>query len=157
MPRRNNDTCSHLALLLYDFVLTLPREVEWYSGRRHVSWASALFFLNRYGVMLSHLPMMFKYFGDNVDSVCSLSRSQCFHYRPDAVKVCLSYRSYGHSTDVNPPVLQLSPVAAVSCRRLNDLARGRIMCVCLPDLYFEVHSQSIYSTDGLAYIRALQF
>ncbi|KAI0714605.1 hypothetical protein C8Q76DRAFT_430741 [Earliella scabrosa] len=66
------------ALLLYDFVLTLPREVEWYSGRRHVSWASALFFLNRYGVMLSHLPMTFKYFGDNLDS-SSCHQLQLYH------------------------------------------------------------------------------
>ncbi|KAI0744806.1 hypothetical protein C8Q76DRAFT_13360 [Earliella scabrosa] len=65
------------ALLLYDYILTLPREIEWY-WRGRLSWASTLFFLNRYGVMLSHLPIMYKYYSGDSDS-SSCEQLQLYH------------------------------------------------------------------------------
>ncbi|KAH9887022.1 hypothetical protein C8Q73DRAFT_795045 [Cubamyces lactineus] len=48
-------------ILWYDFVLTLPLEVEryWKGGR---SWASVFFFLNRYMSVLSHIPVVVEFF-----------------------------------------------------------------------------------------------
>lgn len=51
----------HPAILYYDFVLTIPQEVERYWKRR-LSWGSALFFLNRYSSVLSHIPIIYEYY-----------------------------------------------------------------------------------------------
>ncbi|OBZ74515.1 hypothetical protein A0H81_05313 [Grifola frondosa] len=50
------------ALLYYDFVLTIPMEVEryWNGGR---SWTSLFFFVNRYLSVLSHIPVIVEFFG----------------------------------------------------------------------------------------------
>ncbi|KAI0370915.1 hypothetical protein BV20DRAFT_943114, partial [Pilatotrama ljubarskyi] len=48
-------------VLWYDFVLTIPSEVEryWKGGR---SWASIFYFLNRYMSVLSHIPVVVEFF-----------------------------------------------------------------------------------------------
>ncbi|KAI0752133.1 hypothetical protein C8Q74DRAFT_1373916 [Fomes fomentarius] len=51
------------AILYYDFVLTIPQEVDRYWKRR-LSWGSALFFLNRYSSVLSHIPIIYEYYWD---------------------------------------------------------------------------------------------
>ncbi|KAI0632837.1 hypothetical protein C8Q77DRAFT_849115 [Trametes polyzona] len=50
------------ALLYYDFVLTIPQEVERY-WRRKFSFPSFLFYLNRYMSVLSHIPVIIEFFG----------------------------------------------------------------------------------------------
>ncbi|EIW56666.1 uncharacterized protein TRAVEDRAFT_49484 [Trametes versicolor FP-101664 SS1] len=51
-----------LALLYYDFILTIPREVERYwTGR--LTWPSLLFFLNRYIPILGQIPGIVESFG----------------------------------------------------------------------------------------------
>ncbi|KAJ8474740.1 hypothetical protein ONZ51_g7017 [Trametes cubensis] len=54
-------------ILWYDFVLTLPLEVEryWKGGR---SWASIFFFLNRYMTVLSHIPVVVEFFATMPES-----------------------------------------------------------------------------------------
>ncbi|PIL26083.1 hypothetical protein GSI_11837 [Ganoderma sinense ZZ0214-1] len=50
-----------IALLYYDFLLTISLEVERYwTGRR--SWASVFYFLNRYTVIVSHIPVIYEFF-----------------------------------------------------------------------------------------------
>ncbi|OBZ67269.1 hypothetical protein A0H81_12799 [Grifola frondosa] len=51
------------ALLYYDFVLTIPMEVEryWTGG---LSWASSLYFVNRYLSVLGTIPVIVEYFMD---------------------------------------------------------------------------------------------
>ena len=56
------------AILYYDFILTLPLEVERYWKSRF-TWVSVLFFLNRYGSVLSHIPIIYEHFGDVSKSV----------------------------------------------------------------------------------------
>ncbi|KAI8992825.1 hypothetical protein BD414DRAFT_567523 [Trametes punicea] len=48
-------------ILWYDFVLTIPLEVEryWTVGR---SWPSIFYFLNRYMSVLSHIPLVIEFF-----------------------------------------------------------------------------------------------
>ncbi|KAI0351671.1 hypothetical protein OH77DRAFT_1524002 [Trametes cingulata] len=50
------------AILWYDFVLTIPLEVEryWKGGW---TWASTFYFLNRYMSVLSHIPVVVEFFG----------------------------------------------------------------------------------------------
>ena len=48
----------HLAILLYDFVLTLDGEVELFWKRPRRSWPFVLFLANRYIVVLGNLPAM---------------------------------------------------------------------------------------------------
>ncbi|EIW56669.1 uncharacterized protein TRAVEDRAFT_49487 [Trametes versicolor FP-101664 SS1] len=50
------------ALLYYDFVLTIPQEVERYWERKF-SLPSFLFFLNRYMSVLCHIPVIVEFFG----------------------------------------------------------------------------------------------
>ncbi|KAF9220808.1 hypothetical protein BS17DRAFT_303322 [Gyrodon lividus] len=45
-----------LAILLYDYVLTLEREVCLFWGRPRLSWAFGLFIVNRYITLLVHVP-----------------------------------------------------------------------------------------------------
>ncbi|RPD60831.1 hypothetical protein L227DRAFT_85243 [Lentinus tigrinus ALCF2SS1-6] len=61
-PNRIVQTVA-FAMLYYDFLLTLPLEVEryWTGGR---SWASVFFFVNRYMAVLCHLPVVYEFFGN---------------------------------------------------------------------------------------------
>lgn len=62
------------ALLYYDFALTMPLEVKHFWGRR-LSWPSALFFLNRYFSVVSHVPIVYKDFGNPSKLVRSMNSS----------------------------------------------------------------------------------
>lgn len=55
----------------YDFVLTIPIEVEryWKGGR---SWAAIFYFLNRYLSVLSHIPVVVEFFAIMPESVSVL-------------------------------------------------------------------------------------
>lgn len=50
------------AIVTYDYYLTFAEEVErfWMGGR--LNWASGLFYLNRYLVLLGHIPIMLEFF-----------------------------------------------------------------------------------------------
>ncbi|KAI1790894.1 hypothetical protein LXA43DRAFT_890138, partial [Ganoderma leucocontextum] len=66
-----------VALLFYDFILTLPHEAErFWTGRR--SWASVFFFLNRYTAILFHIPVIYEIFYVMPESV---SQQNCYDNR----------------------------------------------------------------------------
>ncbi|KAJ7216882.1 hypothetical protein C8J57DRAFT_1395914 [Mycena rebaudengoi] len=50
------------ALLFYDYFLTFEWEVSRYWARPNRSWATILFFLNRYGTLLGNIPVVIQYF-----------------------------------------------------------------------------------------------
>jgi hypothetical protein len=51
-------------LLYYDYLLTLPDEVDrlWHTGPQ--SWASIVFFLNRYLALVGHIPFVWNVYAD---------------------------------------------------------------------------------------------
>ncbi|KAI0656193.1 hypothetical protein C8Q70DRAFT_921847 [Cubamyces menziesii] len=78
-------------ILWYDFVLTLPLEVEryWKGGR---SWASIFFFLNRYMTVLSHIPVVVEFFAAMPESVrCNrrCRKLQLYHQILAALTQCI--------------------------------------------------------------------
>ncbi|CAA7268611.1 unnamed protein product [Cyclocybe aegerita] len=50
------------SLLVYDYCLTFVAEVERFWSIRGINWASGLFYLNRYMVLVGHIPVMIEYF-----------------------------------------------------------------------------------------------
>ncbi|KAL7278595.1 hypothetical protein ACG7TL_007596 [Trametes sanguinea] len=58
-----------LAILYYDFVLTIPQEIERFWSRK-LSWPSFLFFLNRYLSVIGHIPVIIEFFGVIPESRC---------------------------------------------------------------------------------------
>jgi hypothetical protein len=50
------------AVLLYDYCLTFVAEVERCWAVRRLSWGLGFFYLNRYLVLFSHIPLMMEYF-----------------------------------------------------------------------------------------------
>ena len=50
------------AILYYDYLLTFQLEVDrlWSVGR--YTWASVLFFVNRYLALLGHIPVIYEFF-----------------------------------------------------------------------------------------------
>ena len=64
-----------LAILYYDYFLTLPQEIERYWKAR-MSWGAFLFYANRYLAILAHIPIIYEYFGDTSETV---SRSRSVH------------------------------------------------------------------------------
>ncbi|KAI0029567.1 hypothetical protein K488DRAFT_56100, partial [Vararia minispora EC-137] len=54
------------AILYYDYILTLPAEIEyiWLSGRL-LSFPSAIFIVNRYLALVSHIPYIYESFVRN--------------------------------------------------------------------------------------------
>ncbi|KAI0744810.1 hypothetical protein C8Q76DRAFT_789289 [Earliella scabrosa] len=69
------------AILYYDFILTLPLEIERYWKSR-ISWGSVFFFLNRYVSILSHIPIVYEYFGEISES-WAISTTMFSLSRPD--------------------------------------------------------------------------
>ena len=59
---------SGIAILYYDFAITFGQEVErfWSRGFSAVAFG---FFLNRYLSILSHIPIMYEFYGPQVQSV----------------------------------------------------------------------------------------
>ena len=53
-----------VVLLYYDYLLTLPDEVDrlWHAGPR--SWASIVFFINRYLALVGHVPFVWSVYAD---------------------------------------------------------------------------------------------
>jgi len=49
-------TETSAALLLYDYILTIAREIELFWGRPKKSWVFSLFVANRYISILGHIP-----------------------------------------------------------------------------------------------------
>lgn len=47
-----------LAILYYDYFMTLPMEIERFWFIRKSSWATFLFFANRYLAVLGYLPVI---------------------------------------------------------------------------------------------------
>ena len=58
----NQTTDSVVGVLCYDFVTTIHLVVERYWSRPR-TWASILFFLNRYTAMIAHAPIFYEFFG----------------------------------------------------------------------------------------------
>jgi len=50
----------HIVILYYDYVLTVQIEIERYWNPQCLTWASALFFVNRYGALLGHIPVIYE-------------------------------------------------------------------------------------------------
>ncbi|TFY61762.1 hypothetical protein EVG20_g6934 [Dentipellis fragilis] len=80
----------YFVILYYDYLLTLPAEVKlfWLRSRR-LSWPSVLFFVNRYGALLGHIPLMVEVliFPSDLTLVgiitCAMRVSAIYdHYRP---------------------------------------------------------------------------
>jgi hypothetical protein len=53
------------AILYYDYILTFSIEIERFWTR--LSWASCFFFMNRYLVLLGHIPTIWQYFWSSSD------------------------------------------------------------------------------------------
>ena len=51
-------------LLYYDYLLTLSNEVDRLWHRRPHSWASIVFFANRYIALLGHVPFVYSVYAD---------------------------------------------------------------------------------------------
>lgn len=49
-------------ILCYDYCLTFADEVDRFWNQRGFTWASLLYFINRYLVLLGNIPMMFAAF-----------------------------------------------------------------------------------------------
>jgi hypothetical protein len=56
---------ASIALLYYDYLLTLPLEVSRFWDSRRLTWASSFFYLNRYLSLLGHAPVAFQYMWTN--------------------------------------------------------------------------------------------
>ena len=64
---------SHLlaALLLYDYTLTIGREIELFWKRSRTSWTFSLFIANRYITLFGHvLPLVYSFWPYSDFSVC---------------------------------------------------------------------------------------
>jgi len=69
-------------ILYYDYVLTLPMEIERFWTLRSFSWAAFFFFLNRYLAVLGHIFIILQTFWNTADlalksNICQ--RSHAFH------------------------------------------------------------------------------
>ncbi|KAI0259173.1 hypothetical protein BC834DRAFT_974497 [Gloeopeniophorella convolvens] len=54
---------ASFVILYYDYLLTLPREIEYLWPPRHrVTFASSLYFLNRYMAIFGHMPVAYEIF-----------------------------------------------------------------------------------------------
>ncbi|KAA1473571.1 hypothetical protein DENSPDRAFT_280649 [Dentipellis sp. KUC8613] len=62
----------YFTVLFYDYLLTFSAEVHFFWSRRRMSWPSVLFFLNRYGALLGHIPYMIgEFMHPSNEEVCS--------------------------------------------------------------------------------------
>ncbi|KAI9068857.1 hypothetical protein FKP32DRAFT_1560931 [Trametes sanguinea] len=75
------------AILYYDFVLTIPQEIERFWTRK-LSWPSFLFFLNRYLSVIGHIPVIIEFFAVIPESL-SCQREVNTHSRR-----CREYQQY---------------------------------------------------------------
>ncbi|KAF8876748.1 hypothetical protein BD779DRAFT_1677645 [Infundibulicybe gibba] len=56
---------ASFAILYYDYALTLQEEIERFWRNKRLTWASFLFYANRYLSVLGHIPVMYQYFWNN--------------------------------------------------------------------------------------------
>nr|GAT43261.1 predicted protein [Mycena chlorophos] len=54
-------------ILVYDYLLTLSREVSGFWGLRRPTWSTVFFFLNRYGSIFGTIPIIVQYFSTTTD------------------------------------------------------------------------------------------
>ena len=62
-------------MLYYDYILTLPREIDHFWKGARPSIASALFVLNRYLGLLGPIPVLFEYFVPDLSGYVSILNS----------------------------------------------------------------------------------
>ena len=72
-------------LLYYDYLLTLPDEVDRFWRRGPYSWATIVFFANRYMALLGHVPFVYNVYADPCKTgvgpiLCFLSDNDSFFY-----------------------------------------------------------------------------
>lgn len=90
LNRGNDINLVSFVILYYDYALTLPAEVERFWSSRSLSWASSLFYVNRYLSLFGHIPVMIQYYWDsrrfNTREICPALSS--FHqYLAVAIQV----------------------------------------------------------------------
>ncbi|KAI0651323.1 hypothetical protein C8Q79DRAFT_897161, partial [Trametes meyenii] len=107
-----------LALLYYDFVLTIPQEIERY-WKGSFSWTTLLFFLNRYLSVVMHLPVIVEFFGD-LSGPVSFSEATLFD--------CRQVRMYHHIISI---VIQGIVAALLIIRTYALYGRDRRVLVLL--------------------------
>jgi hypothetical protein len=61
-------------ILYYDYFLTLSWEVDRFWHPRPHTWASIVFFANRYIALLGHVPFLYRVYGDPCKVVVGLIR-----------------------------------------------------------------------------------
>ncbi|KDR79152.1 hypothetical protein GALMADRAFT_137042 [Galerina marginata CBS 339.88] len=62
-------SASYFAIIYYDYLLTLPAEYSRYwTGKRKISFASIMFYLNRYLTFLGHIPVILQVFWAESDA-----------------------------------------------------------------------------------------
>ena len=70
------ETCA--ALVLYDYALTIAREVELFWKRPKRSWAFILFVVNRYTTILGHAPfLVYSFWTPKTPSEYSVNNISC--------------------------------------------------------------------------------
>lgn len=80
-------------ILYYDYALTFVDEVDRFWASRSISWASLLFYLNRYLSLLGHIIIMIEYFWDPTlqnASICS-SLSSFHQYYAVIVQIIVGF------------------------------------------------------------------
>ncbi|KAI0632812.1 hypothetical protein C8Q77DRAFT_1158272 [Trametes polyzona] len=109
--------CIAFAILWYDFVLTIPLEVEryWKGGR---SWASTFYFINRYLSVISHIPVVVEFFAIMPESSSVCRKLQLYHQILAAltqffVAVLLILRTYALYTRNRRVIYLLASICAV--------------------------------------------
>ncbi|KAJ7269090.1 hypothetical protein C8J57DRAFT_1181211 [Mycena rebaudengoi] len=119
-------------LLFYDYFLTFEWEVSRYWARLNLSWATILFFLNRYGTLLGNIPVVIQYFWTTPSTpektaVCILLESYHAYFIlviQIIVGVMLILRTYA-LYERNKRILALMLVISVA-----------VVCVCLGTTLF---------------------
>jgi len=128
---------SSFTILIYEFCLTFTHEVELFWWTNKATWATFFFFLNRYFVLLSYVPIMVMEFwysrADSKQSICRGLRSY-YQYNSVAVQVVISailimrtYALYNRSRRVLVlMILIVLAVAIVACWSIvSELTLGR--------------------------------
>ncbi|KAJ6614760.1 hypothetical protein B0H10DRAFT_2043970 [Mycena sp. CBHHK59/15] len=67
-------------ILFYDYLLTIDQEVSWYWGTQ-MTWATLLFYLNRYGSLVGSIPIVVEYFwtSGNANKIQICHNLQTYH------------------------------------------------------------------------------
>ncbi|KAM5538840.1 hypothetical protein V8D89_007562 [Ganoderma adspersum] len=103
-------------ILYFDFFLTLPAEVDRYWTGNGYSWASLLFFMNRYMSVFCHIPIIYEFFWSMPESRCR--KLQLYHQLLVGVTQCvvgvlLTLRTYALYNRSRQVVGLLAAISAV--------------------------------------------